>query len=181
MGAIGQGRIDGGREGDQDERVKLRRSLGFWAGLLVMGFLAWAWWDSCRYDSHYVSGDLGCVGVSSFGGVSLYRDESITSSSGDRTRNGGERRDLLERPFFLRGLNMPPPMEEPGLSSFSPSLYEQYREVMESMPPRVWVVFVPYWLMLVVAGLGWSGMLLWRARRLRRAKAVEGSTMDAVA
>ena len=31
----------------------LHRSLIFWAGLLVITFTCWAWWDSCSYISGF--------------------------------------------------------------------------------------------------------------------------------
>jgi hypothetical protein len=31
--------------------MRLHRSIAFWSGLLVLAFLAWAWWDSTRYWS----------------------------------------------------------------------------------------------------------------------------------
>ncbi len=41
-----------------------------------------------------------------------------------------------------------------------------------SVPPG-WVLLVPYWLILLAVLVVWSGLLLWRARRIRKAKMLQ--------
>lgn len=152
----------------------LRRSLIFWAGVLVMGFLAWAWRDSLHYESFYMRG--GYVAASSWGGVAVLRDQSLPSDYG---RVRGRRIHplyLLQRPFFLRGQGKTGSQEDAGKS---PYLDVRQRRDLQNQPPGVWILYLPYWLLLGVVGLAWMGMMIWRARRWKRARAV-GSTMDAV-
>ena len=57
-------------------KLALHRSLSFWSGLFVMGFICWAWHDSFQMGSHAILGRLGfshCNGGVSFGLQSDWR------------------------------------------------------------------------------------------------------------
>ena len=48
---------------------------------------------------------------------------------------------------------------------------------MINSPPGTLVLFIPHWLLLLAVVLPWSGLLLWRARRIRRAGLMQGSDL----
>jgi hypothetical protein len=160
--------------------VKLRRSFAFWAGVLVMGFLLWAWQDSLRHGTRWAAGRY--EGHSSRGGVLLLRNDRPSAQGIDRGPLGwGGEGSSLPRPFLMRGQGVPDTQTCATVNG--ETLWEIYREVMPYKSRGAWVAYVPYWLMVAVAGAGWGAVMLWRARRLRRVRAqgrVAGSTMDAV-
>ncbi len=146
--------------------MKLRRSFAFWAGVLVMGFLAWAWWDSLGHGSRWAAGNYEVH--SSRGGVLLLRNDRPSAQGIDRGPLGWKREgDLFPRPFMMRGQGVPDTQVCATVSG--DTLQEIYREVMPYKSRAAWVAYVPYWLMVVVAGAGWSGLMMWSAWRRRMA------------
>jgi hypothetical protein len=87
-------------------------------------------------------------------------------------------RRKLEGPFLLHGGG------EMRQGDWSVDPAWDYRDlcasVMSYQPRGDWLVFMPYWLLLMAAGLVWWGLLVWRQRRIRQAKRIP-TTMDAVA
>lgn len=154
--------------------MKLRRSFAFWAGVLVLGFLAWAWWDSLHYGSRWAAGNY--EGHSSRGGVLLLRNDRPSAPGIDRGPLWGNAASPLPRPFLMRGQGVPDTQTCATVNG--DTLQETYREVMPYKSRGAWVTYVPYWLMVAVAGAGWGGVMMWRVRRARVAAA---STMDVVA
>jgi hypothetical protein len=145
----------------------LHRSIVFWSGLLVMGFILWAWRDSYRYNSSYILFRLSYSNAA--GGVWLERD-GISSAGWIGSRHVGPRvglhaePNLFQRPFFLRGQDQPRPLGEDG-TIFSPSNHETKTSALCYYPSDLWVLSIPHWLILLTVAALWLGLLFWRARR----------------
>lgn len=80
---------------------------------------------------------------------------------------------LLQRPFFLRGGGGAGAWQD---GSRSPYLDVRVRGELQGLPTGMWVIYIPYWLLMAVSGLAWVGMMIWRWRRVRAV----GSTMEIV-
>ena len=132
----------------------LHRSIIFWSGLLMMGFICWAWWDSMRAFSgisspqFFLNHAAGGVGAGfkdvPFGGYST-------------------RRDNLKY-CWVEGDEM-----NPGIW-----LHEAPDEEVTAIPLPIirrgtWVSsLIPHWLILLTVAAVWLGLLFWRGRRRKR-------------
>lgn len=138
-------------------RVKpkpLYQSLTFWSGILVMGFICWAWWDSMhsrmvaqvgRTRMYSAGGEIGFFHrPDGFPSYQRFRKvagrfkvlDGLPSSMLAVPLNTGEERSPFNSPRLGRGKN---------------------------------TLYLPYWLFLVPVILPWTGLLLYRARRHRMA------------
>jgi hypothetical protein len=150
-------------------KLALHRSITFWSGILVMGFIGWAWCTSYRYGS---SAGFGRYSVEqAVGGINIVRNWDSWGGSGfrfyhDPLRPGRFDEELLPSPFYLegKGKSLPPRFRRPV----------KVREWLECMGQSAgsFGLFLPHWLLLLAVALPWSGLLLWRARRRGRAAAI---------
>lgn len=149
----------------------LHRSLGFWFGILLMLFIAWAWWDSMRYQS-WVGGRHLNFGNSA-GLVTIYlSSDPRVPSSGNSLYFQPEREEIvftgspaLPSLRFMRGGG-----KQPSELGERPDTYQGMVEgLMALRPVEDWTLMVPHWIVLPGAATAWSGVLLgWRASRRRK-------------
>lgn len=148
----------------------LKRSITFWSGIFVIAFLFLAWADSILYESDMRwncfmaennNSGFQVNSVYSFSGFSALRDAKVYGGS-----NRVSLAPIIAAPLFLRGSG-----DRSIPLDYDPS--GTYRQNLERMmtrrAPEAWLVFIPHWLPLLAFALPWSGLLLWRARRHRRA------------
>lgn len=145
--------------------MPLRRSITFWSGILVMGFLLWANWDS----RHYIT----------FGGYYLAPDKLLkfTNDSGqlyfalDRgsgiNKSSYAERDREEQ-NYTRDLTSP--LALPQFYSGPTYIYWAPGEMKEIENVTRWQVLLSHSFLFLSCLLLWLGLLLWRARRIRRAR-----------
>ena len=79
-------------------------------------------------------------------------------------------REPLPPLFFVRGSGLP--LNDGRAYSVemqnAPS-QRKYREIIfRHRSPRDWVLFIPYWLIILTTALSWVGLLFWRAGRRKR-------------
>lgn len=156
-------------------KQQLHRSLTFWSGILIMAFIAWAWRDSLRYHSAMRSKDtefFSACGGCGLGHLKLpFRLWLIGKSQPDHTREPISASDIE-----FRTISLPTVVSAGKPAPFPP--YEDPREYLEAryeMTHRSsleWIFFLPYWLILLAVAFPWLGLLLWRARRRKRAHAI---------
>jgi hypothetical protein len=155
----------------------LYRSITFWSGLLVMAFIVWAWADSQKVIS------VGTIGSP----MAIHGHSGIMIRKTHATGTGAWR--LPIRNFYedhvISDL-FPPPF------SFATAVdaLERKSEIHNTLPDHrrdgalpirivaeYWApegiqrnrtFFIPHWLLLLAVALPWSGLLIWRARRIRR-------------
>ena len=143
----------------------LHRSLTFWAGLLTIIFLVWAWWDSRDHTSWIRWKQLSAC--NSGEGALICREAGATTAfdTGRRFLGGSSRSPVLDfRPPFLvfsQGL-------DPQSSMIANSMKEAHQLMVNVSPPGSWYLYIPHWLILLPIITTWS-LLLWRAGRHRRA------------
>ena len=141
------------------------RSLVFWAGFLVMGFLTWAWGDSCW---NFFEVRRGAWLAASFrSGVFFSRVDRI--GSGWKIVHGRADAPLeLSPPFLVRGQGLEePPFSQLMIEFRQPAsdLKSYYQRVLKYGSKDLTTVYVPYWLIMAVAGVIWMGLLRWRWRK----------------
>ena len=154
----------------------LYRSLTFWSGILVIGFLCWAWRDSHRNlslltASHYAAfSEGGLLGL-------IRHPAPFPRFEAERERS------FFLQPLYSFGMNehpikaasFPPPLRVRSVGSReeAPPTTKFYHEVVannaRNLPVGTWLLAIPHWLFLLAVTLTWSGLLLCRARRHRRA------------
>jgi len=152
-------------------KLALHRSVTFWSGVVVMVFICWAWRDSLSNLSEVVH-EIGAI-QSVPDGVLV--SHGTNEGSGLKLQHEPHRSFVLEvrrqrlpRPFFLRGKNQP---LDDGQGAGKPALTQEawLRNWISGNPPRVWMLFIPYWVISLFAAIVWTGLLLWRARRRKQA------------
>jgi hypothetical protein len=144
------------------------RSITFWSGILVMGFICWAWRDSFRHEAGMTGGSW--MGRSKTGGVMVFGFAmSIGEFKADYVLIPPEWHHEWSafQPLFWH--RRPEPEDEFWVERVkaASNAREAYPAYMESWPTSRWMVFVPYWLLLLAVAVTWTGLLLWRARRIR--------------
>ena len=88
-------------------KLALHRSLNFWSGLLVIGFVSWAWWDSLTWMSS-VSQAGRLSAYSGYGGLCIESNDIIVPTT-DYGRGRLPRPELaqaagiFQAPLFVRG------------------------------------------------------------------------------
>ncbi len=157
-------------------RYPLLRSPVFWVGLWLMGFLAWAWRDSWRWNPGVLCGSWACE--SEWGGVVVLRANGMLSPGVEFYRSPSMApadAEVWQRPFFLKseGVFTQVPVwtrrdELAGMRSF----YELSRLELRHEPLGYYRVYVPYWLLMMVAEVLWVGVLVWRGRRWKRCQVI---------
>lgn len=155
-------------------RYPLHRSLVFWGGILVMGFVVWAWWDSGRNTVRLFARDYSLDARNS--GVSVIHhggfDAGFTMFR--FAMSGPEAEKMrLARPGFVRWerhgahrLQQKEPMD--------PALRQQVTFAMWGWASLGdgWICFIPHWLMLTGTAAVWLAVMAWRVRRWRKAMVV---------
>ena len=148
---------------------QLHRSLTFWAGLIVITFTCWAWWDSCHHDSLLYWKQLSAqsrhhaLKISRENLFHLRRIDTARRPSGHLFH--GRPRDVFPAPFLVHA-EKALPFEKPSLST---PLKEVEQLYTNTYGPGSWCLFLPYWLILLTLLLTWTALLFLRARRRRRA------------
>ena len=150
------------------------RSLVFWAGVIVMGSIMWAWRDSTRHTALMGTTDYGVISGGS--GLTVTRWDVSGIGSGPmfeyRALAGdteGLREVGLRWPVYLR--NSGPEWQERMMRRFllpdegkgDPLGPLLLHAVMGGA--GFWALYVPYWLVALVAGVLWGGLLVWRWRK----------------
>lgn len=150
------------------------RSVTFWSGILVMGFICFCARDSTRHTA-LASYDEVWVMNARYG-LSATRTQG---QSGDLKFSRepwlpgtGVSKDWLFREgtrFYRR--------EDHNQSLPSPNITDSafdagVSDIIESGEAGNWVLFIPHWLLLLAVALPWSGLLVWRAGRMRKAKGI---------
>lgn len=139
----------------------LYRSLTFWSGILVLGFIAWAYWDS---KSNSTSASIPPYTLAStYGTVVLWKDLGGQRGFG-RSAVGPLDVAPSIAPLFLRGGE--------GYDS-RPGSPPTFRDVMSHLMKfeldSSWILLLPHGLLLFAVALPWSLLLFWRARRIKKA------------
>ena len=156
-------------------KLALHRSITFWSGILVMGFIGWVWWDSLSSSSviAYQRQKISCnIGGLSYSQNSHYGNGTLETNRSPLSNTFKElRHEWFPRPYWIRG-GGPPEKAGPGTQSIE----EWHREWISTQAKGVRLLRVPLWLLMVGFGLPWIGLLLWRARRRRMRMTDEVST-----
>jgi hypothetical protein len=151
---------------------KLRRSLILWAGIMVMISVGWGWRDSKQ--------NLALLNCEGYAAISAGSGLSFARSGGKGIRFshepiGSEIASLSEvgmhRPVFMRndGKEWERRVNEEiatGADPLRPLAYVLF------LAPENWLIYVPYWLVLVAVALCCGLGLGWRVRATRGANAV---------
>jgi hypothetical protein len=149
-------------------KLALHRSITFWSGILVMGFICWAWRDSHPFESvarrgpALISNTKGflCVGhLVGITGDDFHRSKAATEYAFE----------LLPLPFSVwggsvRGGTPAPAPEDRSTETFRAAAIRSWSNVT---PYRV--VCIPHWFLLLAVAIPWFALLLWRARRRKPA------------
>ena len=146
-------------------KLALHRSITFWSGILVTGFICWAWWDSDRYFN-MMSWKRMIVGSAANGCFVIV--DPVGRGSIETMRI-----DISSVPLWYPTTpNGPIVLRSNGGTSrkiASDSFEDKMQAHLDSVGPGHWFGFSLYWLLLLAVALPWSAPLLWRARRRKRA------------
>lgn len=166
----------------QRMRFRISRSLTLWFGILVIGFICWAWRDSARKDIYLIfpAGQFDNFGSGvSFTCSGYFTDEwklGVLDFDDmfprERIGEWGEMR--LGRPVFARAL------EGTALEKFGsmrmvrgqtpdPVAMKFYSDPKSSVDEGRWILFIPHWLFLLMVAISWGGLMVWKARRRKMA------------
>lgn len=149
--------------------LALHRSLIFWSGLMVIGFIVWAWRDSRLHSSSIENAKTEVHHV--YSGILVKTCPRCTPQKwgGLRLPTGGDHRSkvIFPRALWLKGGGPRRRASPDELARIK--TYEQHIFHNNSFaPPDHYTVFLPHWLLLLAVSIPWSALLLWRARRRKR-------------
>ncbi|MEK7951734.1 hypothetical protein WKV53_14545 [Luteolibacter sp. Y139] len=160
----------------------------FWLGVMVLGFLTWAWWDSIHWESYF------CYGQKYFrqagSGICL-ADRGYSMGlppEGYRLPLDGQRFSLwstegvlwrevrFDAPEMLHVSGDPEPLHKyrivpkGGDASVPRNAAAVHFGGVLSIPVRgAWAIYIPHWLVMVCFAVPWVGFIWWRGRRERKA------------
>ena len=147
----------------------LHRSLTFWAGLLVVAFISFAWWDSSSHISHLSRKNYWACNT--LHGLYLNQvphwKEPLQAARTARNpiADTPPYDATFHRPFFIRSYD--------SIKDSRPEEFHDLREAAQYeinlFGPGCWALYIPHWLILLPIVLTWTALLLWRAHRHRRA------------
>lgn len=138
-------------------KLALHRSLTFWAGLFVMAFIGCAWRDSM---THFTTARYGhCSAMQAVGGICLgfHEDWRIAKPIWREKVKGFSSVDVGEY-----GIAITTTHADTRPSSPWPDLI-----IHTATKDRA--IFTPHYLLLLAVAIPWTILLLWRARRRRKA------------
>lgn len=168
-------------------KLALHRSVTFWSGILAMAFICWAWRDSTRASSFIVKDRWAVISVTSRAMVDYRAYSSPSEWKAGQLEVAGMADYIrvlnefpLDWPRLVRGIKIEERMEfyEVGtVSGRTPNVVESCY-YQESGPhtggPSDWCLFIPYIVILTAIAAPWTVLLLWRARRRKRAEPMSG-------
>ncbi|MCW1913722.1 hypothetical protein OJ996_09060 [Luteolibacter sp. GHJ8] len=152
-------------------KLALHRSITFWSGILVMGFICWAWRDSYK---HWTFLEFKGGQVTPYSGsIFLVRQKAVVDSSFTRTEAGPfmQRFDHFLWPTFITGAQAASRFNDKDWwekSDADETLEYEMIMMLVGGRPNDWALSMPYWSLLCAVALPWSALLLWRARRRKR-------------
>lgn len=155
------------------KRPRLHRSLVLWAGIFLMAFLGWAWWQSWHQVANLWVGDwrYSCANGGALIGWSSGHSPGIHTTREDHAypEMGYTARDVLW-PQGYRGQNLEPGgflraklAEDPSLA-----LSARIELFIVNQATDAWILYFPFPFLMLLAFLLWLAALAWRALRLRK-------------
>ncbi|WP_367871778.1 hypothetical protein [Luteolibacter sp. Populi] len=158
-------------------KLALHRSLIFWSGILVMGFIVWAWRDSAEHTLRIMRGEWSLSNRRAGMSVQFHQFGSYLPAI-DRIPGINDPVVFavfraFPPPHFLKtptGSVIQEEIESGTLPDLSehPSVRELDKVILHrAEAPGSWILFIPHWLILTGVAGAWSGLLVWRARRRR--------------
>lgn len=168
-------------------KLALHQSIIFWAGLLVMVFVCWAWRDSTKTSSYALTGKLEIQSEGSAVRCTSYADQPSMWTAGRQEMapyfaSGGYPEVLgdfrFAQPEFVRFpgdvelLNTWYETGELNGRRLDPLVDQFLQDPVGARLESDWLLLIPHWLILLAVIALWLGLLFWRARR--RARAAKG-------
>jgi hypothetical protein len=142
----------------------LHRSFTFWSGLLVMGFVCWAWWDSYSMAAYATFRHYYAESVHSGVTVIQRNTNSGIVAHYSTPEVSHPERTTFPTPFVLPAYDGDPPDRasvevDLTLAKNTPSYHRALGHRFN------WAILIPHWLILLAVAAVWLGLLFWRARR----------------
>ena len=149
-------------------KLQLHRSIIFWSGILVMGFMAWAWRDSTHRHPLVTWGKYWAMGYE--GGVDLWHNPTQNRELRFDALPGapGPSPEMFPGIFFGHGIGQEADAAWDREYQQQPSFRAKKQWGLRLSTPEVWLLCIPYWLILVVVAGAWFPLLWWRARRRKK-------------
>ena len=153
---------------------RLIRWRSFWLGILVLGFLGWAWRDSLSHTFGFQWKQL-TVANNSGGGVLVLRKAGgkwrwrVERGGASRYPSHWDPPAFFVQPFLV-GVSRSPNAEVSALTvteeldrASNPKEWAQ--AVVNEFRSGSWALFAPYWLLILLFLVPWTAFLAWRWQR----------------
>ena len=158
-------------------KLALHRSITFWSGILVIGFICWAWRDSSGVHTIASASDWTLRHAGSV--LSISRSDGIQNNAPWSGRFPVESSTspwdgaFLAEPMFVRRTEDPEQRSRFFAASGPHSYVSRRPEAVHLFfiargHGGGWALLIPHWLLHLAVALPWTGLLLWRARRRKR-------------
>jgi hypothetical protein len=142
--------------------VNLHRSITFWSGLLVMGFVCWAWRDSSSHDTSFSCRGGYVTSANEYLAVVQVPQDVDAVAEFKRYEFDCEGYESFASPFFIRGGGR---RDADLIPSDARTWKEEVAPAWQSEPVNEWALYLPYWLILLTVAAVWLLLLFMRARR----------------
>lgn len=151
----------------------LYRSLTFWSGIFVMGFIAWA---GCFSMARYLTVNWGRNRLAIEHGYLTWTTNPSYSPMDLRHHiaripadNVGQF-SYFDRPVLLHGLDSDRNSLKYFVGEWASFTDDMNEGAMLQAPLGAWMLILPLWCVLLATAVVWCGLILWRDRRIRRAE-----------
>jgi len=143
----------------------LYRWKSFWLGVLVLGFLGWAWWISYKFSTRVSYWHVDVIHCEGYTGIRVSEWVALDYFSHERVEDDAWASRIIPMPFFVRGLE-----RDRGPQTWrGEATYREFHEwAYRSMLPERRALFLPHWLLIATFLVVWTAFLAWRWRRMRR-------------
>ncbi|MEK7951699.1 hypothetical protein [Luteolibacter soli] len=161
----------------------IHRWKSFWAGILILTFLSWAWWDSTHFwttisHRHYYMSHVGsgiCIAdwaEESYSPSTLlfWEHRKLQPSQEPLTRVLFEAPETFRYQPGMIGYHRSIPWEPRGQSAGF-----QFGRVLSGAALGSRAIFLPHWLLILLFLIPWATFLLWRFHRIKRLKTTSES------
>ena len=140
----------------------LLRSLLFWAGLFALGSISFGWLHTRKYESHVWTHDI--IAMNAASGVFVGR---VGFSDSEAMIKELPHESLGNIRFAKPHLTLPDDLWPTNPGEDSPDLWFSLEMVKNATDN--WMLFIPYWLILLVVSVAWLSALFWTSKRRKQA------------
>lgn len=137
-----------------------------------MIFIGLAWWDSTRMVSRFFHGHCQAWHMEGYAALQYNPLDRYPDSQAARTSPRDDsprpRAPIIASAAFRRGEALPPYTPAEADALVLDTNRDWMLAALRYMPRETWIILIPHWLILLAFALPWTGLLVWRTKRIKQ-------------